>query len=199
MNFIYGAGGHGKVVLDALVKTGKSCHAFIDDRPLEIWSNLPVISPENIPQDAHLHFAIGNSQIREALAKKYKNHHFFSIKHPQASLASSAQVSQSGTLVAAQAIVGPDASIGDHCIINHSTVVDHDCIVGNFCHIAPGSILGGGVELGKHVLIGAGAVILPGIRIADHVTIGAGAVVTKNIQAGCVVTGIPAKPLSRKT
>lgn len=199
MNYIYGAGGHGKVVLDALARTGTVCHAFIDSRPLETCAHLPVISPDNIPQDAHLHFAIGNSQIREALAKKHQQQHFFSVIHPQASISGSAQISQSGTLVAAQAVVGPDASIGAHCIINHGAVVDHDCIVGNFCHIAPGAILGGGVMLGQHVLIGAGAVVLPGIQIADHVTIGAGAVVTKNINTACVVTGIPAKPHPRKT
>lgn len=194
MNFIYGAGGHGKVVLDALIRVGNQPHAFVDDNPLNVWADIPVISPENIPLDAQLHLAIGNSKIRETLAKKLQAYRFFSIIHPQSSIAVSAHVSDYGTFAAAQSVVGPDAIIGEHCIINHAAVVDHDCNIGNFCHIAPGAILGGGVQLGQHVLIGAGAVILPGIRVADHVTIGAGAVVTKNITDACVVTGVPAKP-----
>lgn len=194
MNFIYGAGGHGKVVLDALIRINKHPHAFIDDKPINTWAHMPVLSPESIPLDAQLHLAIGNSTARELLAKKLQAYRFFSIIHPQSSIAASAQVSDCGTFVAAQAVVGPETIIGEHCIINHAAVVDHDCNIGNFCHIAPGSILGGGVQLGQHVLIGSGAVILPGIRVADHVTIGAGAVVTKNIIDACVVTGVPAKP-----
>lgn len=196
MNYIYGAGGHGKVVLDALVKAGDRCHAFIDDKSLQTWANLPVITSLTIPSDATLHFAIGNSQVRETLATKFQGYQFFSVLHPQAAIAASASISQSGTLIAAQAVIGPDASIGNHCIINHGAIVDHDCVVNDFCHIAPNAVLGGGVQIGRHVLVGAGAVVLPGVHIADHVTIGAGAVVTKDITQSCVMSGVPAKPHS---
>lgn len=194
MNYIYGAGGHGKVVLDALVKAGGKCHAFIDDKPLQTWANLPVITSQEIPLNANLHFAIGNSKIREILAAKLQGYQFFSVLHPQATIAASASISQAGTLIAAQAVIGPDVSIGSHCIINHGAIVDHDCVVNDFCHIAPNAVLGGGVHIGRHVLIGAGAVVLPGVRVADHVTIGAGAVVIKNITRSCVMSGVPAKP-----
>lgn len=41
--------------------------------------------------------------------------------------------------------------------------------------------------------IGANATILPGVTIGEGAMIGAGAVVTKNVPAGAVVTGNPAK------
>ena len=50
--------------------------------------------------------------------------------------------------------------------------------------------------IGKRVFLGANAVILPGITIGDGVIIGAGAVVTKNVPAGVVVGGNPAKILT---
>ena len=45
----------------------------------------------------------------------------------------------------------------------------------------------------KGVSIGAGAVILPGLIIEEGAMIGAGAVVTKNVEAGSIVVGNPAK------
>lgn len=47
------------------------------------------------------------------------------------------------------------------------------------------------------VWIGAGAVILPGVRIGRGAIIGAGAVVTKNVAAGEIVAGVPARFLGR--
>jgi UDP-2-acetamido-3-amino-2,3-dideoxy-glucuronate N-acetyltransferase len=43
--------------------------------------------------------------------------------------------------------------------------------------------------------IGAGAVILPGVRIGAGAMVGAGAVVTKNVKAGAVVVGNPAREI----
>ncbi|HEY9538685.1 MAG TPA: sugar O-acetyltransferase [Kiloniellaceae bacterium] len=49
------------------------------------------------------------------------------------------------------------------------------------------------VTLGRNVWIGGAAVILPGVSIGDNAVIGAGSVVTKDVPAGCVVAGNPAK------
>ena len=49
------------------------------------------------------------------------------------------------------------------------------------------------IHIGKKVWIGAHATILPGVTIADHAVIAAGAVVTKDVPAGAIVAGVPAK------
>jgi len=43
--------------------------------------------------------------------------------------------------------------------------------------------------------IGSGAVILPGVEIGERAVVGAGAVVTRNVPAGTVVAGVPARTL----
>jgi acetyltransferase-like isoleucine patch superfamily enzyme len=51
------------------------------------------------------------------------------------------------------------------------------------------------VIIDDYVWIGRGVIILPGVKIDEGAVIGAGAVVTKNIPAGAIVGGNPAKIL----
>lgn len=196
-NYIYGAGGHGKIVLDAMQTKRLECSGFVDDDSIVEWMGLSVYQLPQLELGAQisLHLAIGNGKVREAIVEKLRAVNFFSVYHSSATIASTSEIGF-GTLVAAQAIIAPDARVGNHCIINHSAVVDHDCIVGDYAHIAPQSSIGGTSTIGKGVLIGAGAVVLPGIKVADYAIVGAGAIVTKNISAGMVVIGNPARRMN---
>ncbi|MGC3003156.1 sugar O-acetyltransferase [Streptomyces sp. G35A] len=51
------------------------------------------------------------------------------------------------------------------------------------------------ITIGDNVWLGGGAVICPGVTIGDDSVIGAGAVVTKDIPAGVVAVGNPARPV----
>ena len=193
-SYIYGAGGHGKVVWDAMQNSNLKCEGFIDDQVLNQWMDLPVFGSSflNDIDDIELHIAIGNCKTREEIAKKFKNFKFVSIYHPDAVISSSAKI-EVGTFLAACSIIGPDASVGKHSIVNHHAVIDHDCSIGDFCHIAPHASLGGGVKVGHGVLIGAGAIVLPGLTINDYAAVGAGSIVTHDIASGITVMGNPAR------
>ena len=45
--------------------------------------------------------------------------------------------------------------------------------------------------------LGGGAIVLPGVTIGDDVTVGAGSVVTKDVPAGVVLAGNPARIIRR--
>lgn len=49
------------------------------------------------------------------------------------------------------------------------------------------------VSIGANVWIGGGAIVLPGITIGDNAIVGAGSVVTRDVPAGAVVVGNPAR------
>ena len=195
-HFIYGAGGHGKVVLDAMKCANFRCDGFIDQKLLVSWAGLSVFDEAFLKSKDRerqaLHIAIGDCATREKISKNMSDANFFSVYHPNAIVSPTSEI-QDGCFLAAGSIVGPDARIGIHCIINHHAVVDHDCSVGEFCHIAPHVSLGGGVKVGKAVLVGTGAIVLPGLVIGDRAVVGAGAIVTKDVLSGSTVVGNPAR------
>ena len=51
----------------------------------------------------------------------------------------------------------------------------------------------------RRATLGSGAVILGGVTVGDGATVGAGAVVTRNVGAGEVVAGVPARVLRAST
>ncbi len=199
--YLIGAGGHGKVVFDAIllnafpkqnIRVRDDSEHLRDSIFLGCSVEVPATAIEMTDQIFHL--AIGNSHVRKHLFDELKklNATPFTVIHPLASVSQFSKVAD-GVFVAAKAVVAANASIGLSSIINHGAVVDHDCVVGKFSHISPNATLAGGVTVGSHVLIGAGANILPGLNIGDNAVIGAGAVVTTHVGSGEVRVGIPAK------
>jgi sugar O-acyltransferase (sialic acid O-acetyltransferase NeuD family) len=202
---IVGAGGHARVVVDALVAAQPDIAVFVrDDRAaLEGVPLLgrPVRTPIawNDPGADSFHVAIGHNATRRRFFEEgmRQGRRPQTVCHPAATVSRFAEIG-AGTFVAAGAVVAPGAVIGAGVILNHGAVVDHDCAVGGFSHVAPGAALGGGVRVGMEVLVGAGAVILPGRSVGDGAVIGAGAVVSRDVPAGATVAGIPARSFPTK-
>lgn len=82
--------------------------------------------------------------------------------------------------------IGDDTLIAAHTIITSQT---HDANANVFRN----SLIETPVFIGNNVWIGSGAIIMPGIKIGNGSIIGAGSVVTRNVPAGVVVAGVPAK------
>ena len=49
------------------------------------------------------------------------------------------------------------------------------------------------IAIGDNVWLGGGAIVCPGVTIGDDTVVGAGAVVTRDLPAGVVATGVPAR------
>jgi serine O-acetyltransferase len=99
--------------------------------------------------------------------------------------------------------IHPAAVIGECCFIDHGTgvVIGQTAIIGNRVTLYQGVTLGGlksdkvkrHPTLGDDVIVGAGAKLLGGITVGSGARIGANAVVLKDVPAGEVHVGIPAR------
>lgn len=201
---IVGAGDQGKVVLDALLRSGTSAEEIhvVDSSASKIGRQILAFEvhseSERLAGRYAFHIAVGGCKARQMSFERHlaAGGHPVSVIHPEATISSFSTVDE-GSFVAAQAVVGPSARIARGAIVNHGAVVDHDCEVGEFCHIAPNATLGGTVKLGARVMVGAGATVLPGVSIDDDSVIGAGAVVLENVGRGETHVGVPARAIRR--
>ena len=193
MIYLYGAGGHAKVIVDIIESCGKTVAGIFDKDPVKKIREFPHFffpGPFNFESD-QLIISIGNNAIRrrianELTAKYYTAIHFNTIISKYASIGE-------GTVVMGGALINADTIIGKHCIINSNASVDHDCFLGDFVHISPNVTLSGGIDVGENVHVGAGAVIIPGKKIGTNSIIGAGAVVIKDVPDNVTVVGNPAR------
>jgi sugar O-acyltransferase (sialic acid O-acetyltransferase NeuD family) len=197
---IFGAGGHGRVVADAALASGRWLRVLASDRDPARCSGELLPGVALLPayaataSAAGVHVAIGNAAARAREVEALPAGLLATVVHPAATVSPYARIAP-GCFVAAQAVVAPCAELGVSVIINHAAVVDHDVAVGDFCHIAPSAVLGGTVRVGKRVLVGSGARVLPGLRIGDDVVIGAGAVVVDHLPDPGIYAGVPARRL----
>ncbi len=99
------------------------------------------------------------------------------------------------------AVINIGAEIGDNTMIDMNAVLGARATVGKNVHVGAGAVLAGVLEppsatpviIEDNVLIGANAVVLEGVRIGEGAVVAAGAIVIKDVPAGVVVAGSPAK------
>jgi acetyltransferase-like isoleucine patch superfamily enzyme len=90
--------------------------------------------------------------------------------------------------------IGEDCLIGMHCQIvssNHALPPAGQCIRWQPDEKRP-------TRIGRDVWLGAGVTVLGGVTLGDGCIVGAGAVVTRDVPAGAIVAGVPAKIIGHR-
>jgi len=202
---VWGAGGHGKVIVDALLAGGEWEVAGILDEDERKWGTevlgVKVFSLEG--GVAEVAKGLDCERVAIAIGDNYGRFEKFqqmrragltpvNVVHPSAHVSRFVKMGE-GVTIFAGATINPGTTIEDSVCVNTSASVDHDNYLERSCHIFPNATLTGGVRIKEFAYVGSGAVIAPNLTVEKYSYVGAGAVVLANVAEGAVVFGVPAK------
>jgi len=195
--FLFGAGGHAKVVRDILESQGLKVSGIYDDNlDVRRWMEYKVCNELNT--DDEIIVCIGKAENRKTVVERLQQlgMKFGTAIHQSAIVSPFTEIGE-GSVLMAGTIVNSSSKIGRHCIINTGAVVEHECLTGDYVHISPHATLCGSLTIGEGSWIGAGAVVVQGVKVGKWSIIGAGSVVLKDIPDGVVAYGNPCKVIRR--
>jgi sugar O-acyltransferase (sialic acid O-acetyltransferase NeuD family) len=207
---IIGAGGHGQVVADILLRMKEHDASvdpigYLDDNAglnKRSLLGIPVLGTvdqlSTIPHDGVV-VALGDNRVREKVFNEMlaNGENMVIARHPKAVMAPDVHIGP-GTMICAGVVVNPAANIGCNVILNTGCTIDHHNRIGDHVHIAPGSHLGGEVHIGAGSLVGIGATVMPGKHVGSHCIVGAAALVQQDIPDGSTAIGVPARIIRRR-
>lgn len=202
-NYIIGAGGHCRAVINILKESASLNSIQIidigDNSKEKQISNIEVIRCKDIKdlevKDINLFCAVGDNKKRLTILKKARE-----LKYQTPNLISKSAIIDNtakisiGNFIGNLVYIGPNSVIGKDCIINTSSVIEHEALISDGCHIAPHATICGRVSISKYSFVGAGATIIDNLSIAPNSVIGAGATVINDITTPRKTwIGVPAK------
>lgn len=201
---VIGAGGHARVLIDALRLAGQETSGVLDpqrsqgesfagvevlggDEWLAGYSGAEVILVNGLGANP----AIAGRQTLFTIWQE-RGYAFAAVHHPSAVVAPDARLGE-GCQILARSVLQPGVVLAENVVINTGAVIEHNCELAAHVFIAPGVIICGDVRVGVGAFIGAGSVLLPGVQVGPGAVIAAGSVVVRDVGAGAQVFGVPGK------
>jgi sugar O-acyltransferase (sialic acid O-acetyltransferase NeuD family) len=195
---------HASEVAETVRRLGHELAAVVRNRPgapvppeLGPVTEIAALDPSLLA----LPFAVPQSDPgwRRAALEDARAHGFgdpCTLVDPTAVVASSAVLGPA-CYVGAMSVIGAGARVGPGCLVDRSCSLADHVRLGELVCTGPGVVIAGSVRVDDGAFLGAGAVIAPERTIGSGAIIGAGAVVVRDVSAGDVVAGNPAKVLRR--
>lgn len=200
---LLGGGGHARVVLNLLHRTGFEVIGYTAPEPSKDPTSVPYLGTDsdfansNFRGVAQAAMGIGkmdSSDLRIELFHRLTAHAVgFPVIQSPGSIIHDDVGLAAGTVIMDGVTVVTGTVIGAACIVNTNATIDHDCKLGDDVHIAPGAVLCGNVRIGSSTLIGAGAVVAPSVSISERCIIGAASTVIADITSPGTYVGSPVR------
>jgi len=135
-----------------------------------------------------------NYLSRRFLAERLQldDERYATLVHPSATVGSTCEIG-SGSVLLAHVDLTADVVIGRHVVVMPQVVVAHDSRVDDCATLASGVRLGGSCRVERGAYLGAGSCIREGVAIGEGAMVGMGSVVTRDVPAGRLWFGVPAR------
>jgi acetyltransferase EpsM len=197
---VYGAGGHGKALIDLIRALGTYSIAGIVDDNIPAGSTImgvtvfggSIVLGQLIKSGVHLAVnavgGIGNIQSRIKVFDQLSVAGFTcpTIIHPTAFVEQSATLGE-GVQVMPHSYIGSESKVGFGVIINTGAIVSHDCVLGDYANLSPGAILAGEVSIGTATLIGMGVTVNLRVNVGANARVGNGSTIKQDVLQGGIV------------
>jgi len=113
--------------------------------------------------------------------------------------------------VSSRALIWPDLTIGENCVVSEASIVQpfaklgnsvvlspgshvgHHVEVGDNCFLSGDACIGGTAKIGERCFLGLNSTIRNGITVSSRCFVAAGAVVTADTEQNGIYVGVPAK------
>ncbi len=199
--YVFGAGGHGKVVAEAAHATQRVLGFLDDDHRLwgREWDGLRVLGGLDalllLEEEAEVALGVGENGIRADLGRALlaRGRHLATIVHSDGRGDARSAGSATAPSWAPWPSFTPAPRSGAACIVNTAAVVEHDCASATGFTSRRGPPWEAACASGEGAHLGLGAVVLPGLSVGAWATLGAGAVLTHALPGGAVAVGVPAR------
>lgn len=166
-----------------------------------VVNGLRVVRQADMPTDAAISIPIADATLRRRVDADMRaiGRTFVSLVAPTVIFRGPSEIGD-GAILCDHVMITANVVIGRHFQANIYSYVAHDCVVGDFVTLAPRVCVNGNTVIEDDVYIGTGAILKQGtpdkpLRIGRGAVIGMGAVVTRDVDAGQIVVGNPARPM----
>ncbi len=174
---------------------------IIDNKETDEYYGVPVIGTDDDAKEIKIKYPDVPVVISPFMPKARKKlygmyasfgYTFATVISPKATISRFATIGE-GTVILNGVNVAANTHIGRFVKLNTMCNIMHDNVIGDFVTVSPNALTLGYVTIEEDAFLGGNCTVLPYKKVGVGAIIGAAAVVTKDVAAGQVVKGNPAK------